>query len=151
MYFVSLSVPAFQDQICVQFYYMSIFLAPSSLDDLYEYEEIFSFLSDFNYQFTSSPFSYLNRFLNQIKICLSKTIQTIPMYVSQARQHKFANGFIQAFDDELLCLRNMECYRHYVGNQLAILKGRLINSKTIFDITFNSNGTFKKFKVCLNV
>jgi len=49
------------------------------------------------------------------------------MSVPQAHQHKYANEFMQALEEELLTLRNMECYRHYFGNYLAIPKCRLIH------------------------
>ena len=53
---------------------------------------------------------------------------------------------MHALDDELLSFRNMECYRQYLQNPLAIPKGRLINSKIVIDIKFNPDGTIKKFK-----
>jgi hypothetical protein len=56
---------------------------------------------------------------------------------------------MEALDDELLSLRQMECYRHYFSDTLTIPKGRLVNSKTIFDILYNPDGTFKKFKARL--
>jgi len=56
---------------------------------------------------------------------------------------------MEALYDELLSLRNMECYRHYFGDALTIPKGRLINSKIICDIIYNPDRTFKKFKTRL--
>ena len=44
---------------------------------------------------------------------------------------------MEALDDELL-IHNMEYYRHYFGDSLTIPKGRIINSKIIFDIVYNS-------------
>jgi hypothetical protein len=84
---VTSSAPQFQNQICFKFYDTSIFPSPPSLDDLYEYEEISSFLSDSNYQFMSKPFPYLKRRMNQAKARKAKAIPTIPLSVSQARQH----------------------------------------------------------------
>jgi len=43
----------------------------------------------------------------------------------------------------------MGCYRHYFGVAINIQKGRLINSKIIFDIVYNPDWTFKKFIVRL--
>ena len=63
---------------------MSIFPTPPSLDDLYEYEEISSFLPDSTYQFISKPFPYLKRRMNQAKACKAKAIPTIPLSVAQA-------------------------------------------------------------------
>jgi len=54
-----------------------------------------------------------------------------------------------ALDNELLSLRTMDFYRHYFGDTINIPKGRLINSKIIFDIVYNPDGTFKKFKARL--
>ena len=54
-----------------------------------------------------------------------------------------------ALDDELLSLRNMDCYRYYFGDTISIPKGRIIDLKIIFDIVNNPNGTFKKFKTLL--
>ena len=56
---------------------------------------------------------------------------------------------MNALDDELLSLRQMEFYRHYFGDAITVPKGRLINSKIIFDIVYNPDGTFKKFKARL--
>jgi hypothetical protein len=39
--------------------------------------------------------------------------------------------------------------KHYFGDAINISKGRLINSKIIFDIVYNPDGTFKKFKARL--
>ena len=50
---------------------------------------------------------------------------------------------------DFLVLRTMNCYRHYFGNAINIPKGRLISSKIIFDIVYNPDGTFKKFKARL--
>jgi len=43
----------------------------------------------------------------------------------------------------------MKCYRHYFGDALTILKGRLVNLKMIFGIVINPDGTLKKFKARL--
>ena len=83
--------------------------------------------------------------MNQAEARKSKAIPTIPLPVAQARQHQYATEFMNALDDELLSLRQMECYRHFFGDAITIPKGRLINSKIIFDIVYNPDGTFKKF------
>ena len=144
---VTSSAPKFQSQICFKFYDTSIFPSPPSLDDLYEYEEISSFLSDSTYQVLSKPFLYLKRRLNQFKACKAKALPNIPLSISQARQHAYATEFMAALDDELLSLRTMDCYRHYFGDASNIPKGRLINSKIIFDIVYNPDGTFKSLKL----
>jgi len=126
---VSSSAPAFKDQICFKFYDTSIFSVLPSLDDIYKYQGISSFILDCNNQFTSSHFPYLKRCLNRVK-----RIPTIPASGSQACYHKYAHEIMQALGDELLSLRDIECYRHYFGDQLVIPKGHLINSKIMFDI-----------------
>ena len=77
--------------------------------------------------------------MNQAKARKAKAIPTIPLSVAQAQQHQHATKFMNALDDELLSLRQMGCYRHYFGDALTIHKGRLINSKIIFDIVYNSD------------
>ena len=68
------------------------------------------------------------------------------MAVFHARQFKYANEFTHAIDDELLSLRNIQCYRHYFGDQLAIPKGRRMNSKILYGIVFNPDRTLKELK-----
>jgi hypothetical protein len=97
----------------------------------------------------SKPFPYLKRKMNQAKACKTKAIPTIPLSVAQARQHQYATDFMEALDNELLTLRKMECHRHFFGDALTIPKGRLVNSRIVFDIVYNSDGTFKKFKALL--
>ena len=89
---VTSSAPKFQNQICFKFYDTSMLQTPLSLDDLYEYEEISSFLSDSNYQFVPQPFPYLKRRLNQFKASKAKALPNIPLSLSQARQHEYATG-----------------------------------------------------------
>ena len=73
-------------------------------------KKISSFLSDSSYQFLSKPFRYLKRRMKKFKACKVKATPTKPLSVSQARQHQYAVEFMEALDDELLSLRNMECY-----------------------------------------
>ena len=54
-----------------------------------------------------------------------------------------------ALDDELLSLANMSTYKTFTGDPATIPKGKLIHSKIIFDIVYNADGTFKKFKARL--
>ena len=89
---VTSSAPKFKDQICFEFYDTSIVSTTPTLDDLYDYEEISSFLSDPNYHFTSKSFRYLKRRMFQFKACHAKANPTIP----QAQQHKYAVEFTEA-------------------------------------------------------
>ena len=120
-----------------------------SLDDLYEYEEIESVLKDTQYEFTSPSYKYLKRRINQLKTRQTHVVPSIPLSVQQARQHKHAAGFMLALDEELRSLSNMSTFKEFLGDPASIPKGKLIHSKIIFDIVYNPDGTFKKFKARL--
>ena len=140
------SAPDFQDIYTFKFYDTSIFSAPPSLEDLFEYEEINSFLQDSNYRFDSSPYPYLRRRVNQLLTQKRLHMPTIPLSVDQAKAHEHAEGFLSALDDEISSLWNMSTWKVFSGDIKSIPPGRLIGSKVIFDIVYNPDGTFKKFK-----
>jgi len=54
-----------------------------------------------------------------------------------------------ALDDELSSLKDMTTFKEFLGDPKSIPKGKLISSKIIFDIVYNPDGTFKKFKARL--
>ena len=71
---------------------------------------------------------------------------TNPLSVDQAKVHEHAKGFISALDEEVSSLWNMFMWKKFSGDLKFIPPGRLIGSKVIFDIVYNPDGTFKKFK-----
>jgi hypothetical protein len=140
------SAPDFKELYTFKFYDTSIFSTPPSLDDLYEYEEIDSFLQDSNYRFDSSPYPYLRRRVNQLIAQKRLQIPTIPLSVDQAKAHEHAQGFLSALDEEISSLWTMSTWKDFSGDLKSIPPGRLIGSKILFDIVYNPDGTFKKFK-----
>ena len=146
---VTSSAPDNAAVITFKFFDTSTFSVPPSLDDLFEYEEIDQFLADKNYVFTSPVQSYLRRKAHQLKVQKEKGIPSIPLSIDQALRHQYSAGFMAALDDEIDSLRTMETFRHFFGDVKSIPKGRLINSKVVFDMVYNPDGSFKKFKARL--
>jgi hypothetical protein len=135
--------------ITYKYYDTSVFSAPPSNDDMYEYEGVDFLLAETQYEFTTKKIRYLQRRINQLKTRKQYTVPTIPLSVKQARQHQYAAGFMAALNDELSSLKNMSTFKEFTGDPTTIPKGKLIHSKIIFDIVYNPDGTFKKFKARL--
>ena len=69
---------------------------------------------------------------------------TILLSVDQAKVHEHSKGFMSALDDDVSSLWNMSTWKFFSGDLKSIPPGRLIGSKVIFDIVYNSDETFKK-------
>ena len=115
-------------------------------DDLYEYEEIDSFLQDSNYRFDSRSYSYLRRRVTQLVAQKCLKMPTIPLSVDQAKVHEHSKGFMSVLVDKISSLWTMSTWKFFSGDLKSIPPGRLIGSKVILDIVYNPDGTFKKFK-----
>ena len=108
------SAPDFKEIYTFKFYDTSIFSTPPSLDDLYEYEEIDSFLQDSNYRFDSRSYPYLRRRVNQLIAQKRLKMPTIPLSVDQAKVHEHAKGFMSALDEEVSSLWNMSTWKNFL-------------------------------------
>ena len=131
---VTSSASGYASVISFKFFDTSVFSAPPSLDDLFEYEEADQFLADKNYGFTSPAQSYVRRKISQLKVPKEKALPKIPLSIDQALRHQYSAGFMAAFDDEIDSLRTMKTFWHFFGDVKSIPKGRLINSKAIFEM-----------------
>jgi len=143
------SSPEFKTIYTYKFFDTSIFATPPSLDDLYEYEHVETFLQDANYRFDTKSFPYLRRRMNQVKAQLKLGMPTIPLSVEQAQVHQYSHEFMTALDEEVSSLWGMSTWKAFGDDPKSIPPGRLIGSKIIFDIVYNPDGTFKKFKARL--
>jgi len=144
------SAPApYVPMVTYKYYDTSVFSSPPSNDDMYEYEGVDFLLADTQYEFTTKKIQFLQRRINQLKTKKKYVLPTIPLSVRQAREHKYAAGFMAALNDELSSLRTMSTFKEFTGDPATIPKGKLINSKIIFDIVYNPDGSFKKFKARL--
>jgi hypothetical protein len=143
------SAPDFKTIYTYKFYDTSIFATPPSLADLYEYEHVETFNQDSNYRFDTKSYPYLRRRVNQLKAQKKLGLPTIPLSVEQAQKHKYSHEFMTALDEEVSSLWGMSTWKAFGDDPKLIPSGRLIGSKIIFDIVYNPDGTFKKFKARL--
>ena len=77
------------------------------------------------------------------------SISDSPMPIKQALAHPYADEFIKAFAAEVQSLKDMKTFTEYIGDPKEITKGSLLSSKAIFNMVYNPDGTFKKFKARL--
>ena len=143
------SAPNFKTSYTFKFYDTSMFPSPPSLDALYEYEQVDSLLQDTNYRFDTKSFPYLRRRVIQLKTQKKLGIPTIPISIEQAQRHEYSTEFMSALDEEVSSLWGMSTWKAFGDDPKTIPLGRLIGSKVIFDIVYNPDGTFKKFKARL--
>ena len=54
-------------------------------------------------------------------------LHIFPLSLSQACKLKYPTEFMQALNEKYPSLQNMECYRHYLKDALALLKCLHIN------------------------
>ena len=73
----------------------------------------------------------------------------MPMFIASALRHPNAAEFMVAFTAEIASLQDMNTFIPYLDNINLIPKGSLLSSKAIFNIVYNLDGTFKKFKARL--
>jgi len=70
-----------------KYYDTSVFSSPPSNPDMYEYEGIDFFLAETQCKFTSKHVRYLKRRITQLKTRKQYILPTIPLSVTQAKQH----------------------------------------------------------------
>ena len=89
------------------------------------------------------------RRINMLNAKLHSNVSQIAMSIASALRHPNANEFMAAFASEIASLTDMNTFITYLDNINLIPKGSLLSSKAIFNIVYNPDGTFKKFKARL--
>ena len=84
-----------------------------------------------------------------LKAKLHSNVSQMPMSIASALRHPNASDFMAAFASEIASLQEMSTFIPYNDNVNLIPKGSLLSSKAIFNIVYNPDGTFKKFKARL--
>ena len=125
---------------------------PTSPSD-FEYEPIEQFCLDSNNILNNNnnptrPPARIQR-MNILTAKRAASISDMPMSISQALRHEYAEHFMAAFPDEINSLKDVKTFIEFFGKPSEIPKGSLLSSKAIFNIIFNPDGTFKKFKARL--
>ena len=131
---------------------------PPTDPSLFEYEPIQQFFADPNYLLNTNnnnnnalPTRSLRkvRRINMLKAKLNSNVSQMPMSIASALRHPNAADCMAAFASKIASLKDMHTFIPYTDDVKLIPKGSLLSSKAIFNIVYNPDGTFKKFKACL--
>ena len=146
----------FEAEYVFQFYDTARYDACPVDPDQTEFEPCNQLLADTSYVFPSSaqtrsraptPISRRTRRLNMLKTAKTYTYDPDkPVTIAQALRSPHAAEFWQALLTEIERLIAMGTFEAYLGPLSDIDPGALLSSKAIFELVYNPDGTFKKFK-----
>ena len=89
------------------------------------------------------------RRVNMLKSKINSNESPMPMPIASGLRHPNSSEFVAAFASEISSLKDMNTIIPYLDNINLILKGSLLSSKVIFNVVYNPDRTFKKFKARL--